>query len=458
MNVVYAGEIPPETITSSIFLAGPSPRDGKGHDWRKDALDILERLSAEIDIEQTVFVPLSRDGSSPSDYLSQVEWEKRWLDSCDVIVFWVPRDLETLPGFTTNVEFGRYVDYGKALLGYPKDAPKNAYLAWLYRDATKREPFHDLEEILKEAMVFTFVDRQGALQRIPANISRHPSFCNWLNKLQAEGNKLVDARVLWNSDLYDKHSHPFGAILWVKIWVTCENRYKENEFVFFRPSLVSVVPYVLDEEDVWNTKIGMVREFRSPSMGSEGKVYELPSGSLKFENYLNNFFDIDKKTAVEELEEETGLKVNEDRLASIGVRQMQSTLAAHQCTVYALELTAEEFEVFENTKEPIVDGDEITYPCNCLLRDLLTSEDVDWSMTGMVMTTILRKQMDRKAVEKQTPGNKVLFALTQNGPMTHAELVQQTKLQKETVSGAILGLLQSQKIKRDGNRLFVEPK
>lgn len=41
---------------------------------------------------------------------AQNEWEHLAIESCDVLMFWVPRDLETLPGFTTNVEFGYWLD------------------------------------------------------------------------------------------------------------------------------------------------------------------------------------------------------------------------------------------------------------------------------------------------------------------------------------------------------------
>jgi hypothetical protein len=51
-------------------------------------------------------------------------------------LFWIPRDLRTLPGFTTNVEFGLDVTTGRAVLGCPPDCPnpeRNRYLIWLAR-------------------------------------------------------------------------------------------------------------------------------------------------------------------------------------------------------------------------------------------------------------------------------------------------------------------------------------
>jgi hypothetical protein len=59
-------------------------------------------------------------------YLDQVEWEYAGLESCTAVAFWVPRQLPTLPGFTTNVEFGRYVDSGRCVYGRPDGAPTPA--------------------------------------------------------------------------------------------------------------------------------------------------------------------------------------------------------------------------------------------------------------------------------------------------------------------------------------------
>ncbi len=43
---------------------------------------------------------------------------------------WVPRNLNTMPAFTTNVEWGMYWDSGRIVLGAPEGAPKNEYLQW----------------------------------------------------------------------------------------------------------------------------------------------------------------------------------------------------------------------------------------------------------------------------------------------------------------------------------------
>ena len=43
-------------------------------------------------------------------------------------MFWIPRDLEKLPGFTTNIEAGEWLHSGKLVIGAPDEAPKIRYL------------------------------------------------------------------------------------------------------------------------------------------------------------------------------------------------------------------------------------------------------------------------------------------------------------------------------------------
>lgn len=108
----------------SIFLAGPSPREQEGYNWRPKAIQILQ----ELDFNGGVFIPLPRDGNWLSNYDAQVVWELKCLDRATTVVFWIPRDLICLPGFTTNVEYGLFLKSGKSILGYPPEAEKMRYL------------------------------------------------------------------------------------------------------------------------------------------------------------------------------------------------------------------------------------------------------------------------------------------------------------------------------------------
>jgi hypothetical protein len=52
----------------------------------------------------------------------------------------VPRDVQTFPGFTTNVEFGRYVGSDRCVYGGPENDPHTKYLDWLHTKLTGQAP------------------------------------------------------------------------------------------------------------------------------------------------------------------------------------------------------------------------------------------------------------------------------------------------------------------------------
>ncbi|MFD5342321.1 nucleoside 2-deoxyribosyltransferase domain-containing protein [Streptomyces anulatus] len=131
--VVYARE-PIPVSGPSVFIAGPTPRaGGEVPSWRPAA---IEELAARWTGDQplTVLTPESRGGVRAKHYDDQVGWETEARAAADAILFWIPRDLETLPGFTTNVEFGLDVSSGKTVLGAPADCPnpeRNRYLVYV---------------------------------------------------------------------------------------------------------------------------------------------------------------------------------------------------------------------------------------------------------------------------------------------------------------------------------------
>ena len=115
---------------ASIYLAGPTHRIGKKESekrlsWRDDALEMLESKN----FAGTVYIPEYRD-NQPEEwtYSRQIDWELNAMAKSKVILFWIPRDLEKLPAFTTNIEFGEWMKSGKIVIGAPSDAPKNEYL------------------------------------------------------------------------------------------------------------------------------------------------------------------------------------------------------------------------------------------------------------------------------------------------------------------------------------------
>lgn len=126
MNIVWASQKVIVPQGPSLFLAGPTPRSEDVRSWRPDAIAALRVMG----FEGTVFIPEPASGRWQHSYTDQVDWEDEALNAATVIVFWVPRDLKTMPAFTTNVEWGTWHRSGKVVLGSPPDAPKMSYLRY----------------------------------------------------------------------------------------------------------------------------------------------------------------------------------------------------------------------------------------------------------------------------------------------------------------------------------------
>jgi len=134
IRVAWAREPLPDS-GPSVFLAGPTPRTGTVPSWRPNALELLTEMWPGPD-PLTVLTPESRGGVRAAHYDDQFGWETAARTAATVVVFWIPRDLDTLPGFTTNVEFGHDVTTGRVVLGCPPDCPnpeRNRYLIALAR-------------------------------------------------------------------------------------------------------------------------------------------------------------------------------------------------------------------------------------------------------------------------------------------------------------------------------------
>jgi len=125
MKVIYSLEKRPYDALHSVFLAGPTPRGKQEVSWRSAALYYFQYFK----FEGQVFVPEPLPGKSWDwDYAEQVEWEEEYLRIATKILFWIPRTLDKMPGFTTNIEFGRWCDSGKLVVGWPSDAVKMRYI------------------------------------------------------------------------------------------------------------------------------------------------------------------------------------------------------------------------------------------------------------------------------------------------------------------------------------------
>jgi len=133
----------------SVFLAGPTPRSINVPSWRPHAIDALNHMG----YGGQVIVPERYVKSNHIDYDEQAEWEHLGLENCSSIVFWIPRDLDTMPAFTTNIEFGRYCKDSRVFYGRPDNAPKNRYLDWLYKKyQPHKKIYNNLGEVLQASI------------------------------------------------------------------------------------------------------------------------------------------------------------------------------------------------------------------------------------------------------------------------------------------------------------------
>jgi hypothetical protein len=148
MKIRYAQQ----PLEKSLFLAGPTPRSPNVPSWRPEACRIL----ADLGFTGTVFVPEPDGFLAKDSYDDQVSWEWEGLNQATAVVFWVPRDLATMPGFTTNIEFGHVADSGKLVLGYPEGAPKMRYfdkMAQRYHLPIHRSLRATLEEAVRRTRI-----------------------------------------------------------------------------------------------------------------------------------------------------------------------------------------------------------------------------------------------------------------------------------------------------------------
>ena len=219
MKTVYTQEPLPTEIDSTIFLAGPSPRDEDVGSWRRpQALQMLE----DMNFKGTVFVPewrMAPPAGTKLEYDTQVEWETAAMNMSDCILFWIPRELKTMPAFTTNDEWGTWKQSGKVVFGAPENAEKVKYQQWWAGKLGL--PIHTtLWDTLGDAVhkIDPPAHRVGVECQIPLMVWLTRNFQEWYQRLKTSGNRLEAARlVLSIGNLWGLHINtsevPLGLVL-----------------------------------------------------------------------------------------------------------------------------------------------------------------------------------------------------------------------------------------------------
>jgi len=386
MDIVYALQKPPAVFSKSVFLVGPTPRkETGGESWRPAMLAALE----EAGYDGVVFIPEAKDGTWKHSYTDQIHWEQTHLNMCDRILAWVPRDLEKMPAFTTNVEFGQHVASGKLIYGRPVDAPKTRYLDELYFAHRMTDPCSTLTELAATAVaeIGDGASRLDGQRYVPLDVWKSKQFQAWHDELEHAGNRLDEATLLWSFRVGPKRSFLFSYALHVKVWLWAEQRHKSNEYVFSRTDISAIVPYYYGLN---GPEIILVKEYRAPGRTRDGFVHELPGGSS---------FKTDRvptQVAAEEMKEETGIEIEASRFRLVNTRQIGATVSSHRSYVFAVELTEDEINRAKamdraGTRHGVIEDTEITYVEVRTLDEILTERLVDWSNVGMIMETLHRR-------------------------------------------------------------------
>ena len=389
MQIIYAGETIPSTFSKSVFLAGPTPRDPDVPSWRPAALALLEAKG----FDGVVFVPEARDGVRP-DYIKQMQWELDSQNCSDVILFWIPRDMATMPALTTNTEYGLWasLDPARLYVGAPKNAVHVSYQ--LKHAAASDIPVFEELETLVSTIVLTLAagsQRSGGATQVPLHIWKTPSFQNWYKAQTRAGIELHGAQVKWVLRIGPKF-----VLYWalkVDMYVPSEQRHKTNEVVISRPDVCLTVawhrPKGAARED---TLFALIREYRTPATSDDGFAWENPGGS-SFKPEKDPY-----QTAASELKQELGLEFDAGRVKLHGSRQIAATLSGHRAHVYSVELTAAEVDTLrkleaEGASFGVASETERTYPRVRSLKEISEGAFVDWATVGILHTVLAETQI-----------------------------------------------------------------
>lgn len=390
MQIVYAQQAYPTTVTKTLFLAGPTPRR-EAESWRTDALGILR----ELGFDGHVFIPEPIDGEWAEDYADQVEWERGALERADVIAFWVPRDVtgqspdgngSPMPALTTNDEWGTWKASGKVVWGSPGWADSTRYQKY-YAKSLGVPQAASLRETLELALtrLGDGAEREGGSALVPLYVWIRRDFQAWYGPQIAVGNELREFRVAWSVWVGPKKDRLVVYAIEPTVWIKSEDRVKRPpECIVIRSDISSICLYQRPGGSVAETRVVLVQEYRVAARNERAMVLELPGGSSAKAD-ANPL-----QTAAEEVSEEVGLSLETNRLRSHGSRQMGATLAGYHAHLFSAELTAEEMTKLA-TDDTIhgADSDErITLQVKTL-REILGARLVDWPMLGMIFEAVV---------------------------------------------------------------------
>jgi len=365
-----------------------------------------------------VFLPL-KPADSDEQSKEAVMWENSALNMSDMILIWLPVATSATELASCVLHFGRWVSSGRIIYGREHLAEGEEGV----EKATGHALFEKLDDLARcegikintsfaeclegfKAKTKNGALRQGVERNVPLHVWNHVAFKDWYANMKSVGNRLDGAALKWAFCVGPNKAFTLYWVLHVDIWVASESRNKSNEIVLARSDIKCVFPYYLPEDDEdfneLDCEVVLIREFRSPGRTVDGFIHELPGGSaFKAKDPLVE--------ALDELRQETSLVVSDkSRVNNHGARQISGTTSAHQAHLFSIQLTWEEIEkcrqlAAANTPLGNAAETEKTYVEVFTLRDLLSSNIVDWSGLGMIHfvlhEAVLKAKQEREATE-----------------------------------------------------------
>ena len=385
---VYNLEQPLKIITKSIFLL--SSDSNTNDNWEEPIIKALE----DNGFNGTVFINKNRnrfEGDNHVDRFIKIRrWRNKWLDRVDAIIFCITGN-PTLTDADKSVGFEEFVSQNKAFVFTRIKGMNGQYTDYLRSIPMLNPNTEDIDSFAKRVLEYldSGATRQGPERNIPLEIWKNNSFAGWLQNIGMSdiGEVLKDISPIFS--LTDPSTNE--SFLWIvkpTIYLEEENRTKDCEIVIGRPDICSMVIYTNEEDP----RVVLVSEFRPSVRNITGRVTELPSGS-----YHEGSDAL--PSALAELKEEAGLLIGlnqKSNAVKVGAKQMMSTLCATQNIAYKMLIDSSEMDKIEEFVKDKTFGlkeeSEITYVEVRRYSEILRSEDIDWSVIGIISSALLKKE------------------------------------------------------------------
>jgi 8-oxo-dGTP pyrophosphatase MutT (NUDIX family) len=376
MSLIRPGDNLPESWDRSLLLHWNCGMHEDWVSWRDVVLDHLERLRYRGVVFLAEPAMLYSGGGQ---HLRQLEWLERVCRMSDVILSSWSADAHS-PESLHWLLSSELLNLQKMVLQLDErtanlmEGLDIRSLRRIHLVHSERSAVIEVLRLLKNG-----AHRSGPERAIPLDIWRTAEFRNWYASQQAAGNRLKNADAVWAFRPGPGYVEPLWYwALHVGVHINRENRTKVNEPVIGRPDIAATVLHspALSVEDV---EVVLVREYRAPSTGADGYVWELPSGSGTMGE---DIIDV----AIQECREEVGIDLEPSRLRYHGKRQLLATMSCHEAHLFSAVLSSTELNWIQGNRgiargvPPI----ERTFIELLTVREILARSLLDWSMLGML--------------------------------------------------------------------------